>query len=302
MSRNTSIGTKMKKKSIMALRTIVLGCLISAAQSQISAAQTPGGAVAGPSSAGMAGLSYADIADLADAAPLVAQARIGNIIKLRPEQAGSVPAGHQRLFIEANVVNLIRGEGGISPLVRYLYDAPLDARGKLPKLKKASVILFARPGSRPGEIQLVAPDAQIAATPAEAERVKAILSELVANNAPPRIIGLGDAFHVAGTVAGEGETQIFLRTQNGDPVSLSIIRRPGQDPRWAVALGEIVDEAARPPQPGSLLWYRLACGLPDTLPARSVRALSPPDAEAARADYQIVLHALGPCGRTRKKG
>jgi hypothetical protein len=254
------------------------------------------------SSSQAAGLSYADIADLADAAPLVAQARIGNIIKLKPEQAGTVPAGHQRVYVEANVGNLIRGDGGISPTVRYLYDAPLDRRGKLPKLKKAQVILFARPGARPGEIQLVARDAQIAASPTELERVKAILSELVANNAPPRIIGLGDAFHVAGTIAGEGETQIFLRTENGDPVSLSILRRPGQEPRWAVALGEIVDEAARPPAQGSLLWYRLACGLPDTLPARSVRALSAPDADAARADYQIVLRALGPCGRTRSAG
>ncbi|WP_313808206.1 hypothetical protein [Sphingobium sp.] len=291
----------MKKKSTMTLRTLVLLCLISAAQSQISAAGTLTDRSATQPSERAAGLSYADIADLADAAPLVAQARIGNIIKLKPAQAGTVPAGHQRLFIEANVSNLIRGEGGISPTVRYLYDAPIDARGKLPKLKKAQVILFARAGARPGEIQLVARDAQIIASPAEIERVKAILSELVANDAPPRIIGLGDAFHVAGTIAGEGETQIFLRTENSEPVSLSILRRPGQEPRWAVALGEIVDEAARPPAPGSLLWYRLACGLPDALPARSVRALSPPDAEAARSDYQVVLRALGPCGRTRAK-
>ena len=289
----------MKKKSTMTLRKLALLCLISAAQSQISAAQAGSERTVAQPSERVAGLAYADLADLADAAPLVAQARIGNIIKLKPGQAGTVPTGYQRVYIEANVSNLIRGEGGISPTVRYLYDAPLDARGKMPKLKKAQVILFARPGARPGEIQLVARDAQIIASPAETERVKAILSELVAANAPPRIVGLGDAFHVAGTIAGEGETQIFLRTENGDPVSLSILRRPGQQPRWAVALGEIVDEAARPPAPGSLLWYRLACGLPNALPARSVRALSPQDAELARADYQLVLDALGPCGRTR---
>ncbi|WP_150290491.1 hypothetical protein [Sphingobium estronivorans] len=289
----------MKKKSTLSARKLALLCLISAVQSQISAAQTPGARTAAQLSQPAAGLSYADIADLADMAPMVAQARIGNIIKLRPEQAGTVPAGYQRVFVEANVTALIRGEGGISPTVRYLYDARLDARGKLPKLKKADVLLFARKGARPGEIQLVARDAQIAASAAELERVKAILSELVANNAPPRITGLGDAFHVAGTIAGEGETQIFLRTENGDPVSLSILRRPGQAPRWAVALGEIVDEAARPPVRGSLLWYRLACGLPPELPAQSVRALAAPDAEAARADYQVVLSALGPCGRTR---
>ncbi|AEG50515.1 hypothetical protein Sphch_2883 [Sphingobium chlorophenolicum L-1] len=289
----------MKKKSTIAARMLALLCLISAAQSQISVAQAPPGRMAAQPSERVAGLSYADIADLADGASLVAQARIGNIVKLKPEQAGTVPAGHQRVYIEANVGNLIRGEGGISPVVSYLYDAPLDARGKMPKLKKAQVILFARPGTRPGEIQLIARDAQIIASPAEIERVKAILSELVASDAPPRIVGLGDAFHVAGTIAGEGETQIFLRTENGDPVSLSVLRRPGQEARWAVALGEIVDEAARPPARGSLLWYRLACGLPDSLPARSVRALSPQDAAAARADYQVVLNALGSCGRTR---
>ena len=138
------------------------------------------------------------------------------------------------------------------------------------------------------------------ATPADIERVKTVLSALVAPDAPPRIIGLGDAFHVAGTIAGEGETQIFLRTENGDPVSLSIIRRPGQQPNWAVALGEIVDEAARAPAPGSLLWYRLSCSLPANLPAQSVRTLAVQDAESARADYQFVLNALGRCARNRK--
>ena len=282
----------MKSKSPMMLRNIAAACLILAAYPQLSAAQTQ-------MTAEHLSLSYADLADLADAAPLVATARIRSIIALPAEQAQNVPAGRKRLYVEANVTSLIRGEGGISPSVRYLYDAPLDGRGKLPKLKKAQVILFARTGARPGEIQLVARDGQIAATPPTIDRVKAILADLVANGAPPRIIQLGDAFHVAGTVAGESETQIFLRTANDEPVSLSILRRPGQEPRWAVALGEIVDEAAKPPAPGTLLWYRLACGLPPTLPSQSVRALSPADAEAARADYALVMQSLGSCGRTR---
>jgi hypothetical protein len=287
----------MTKKSATRLSRFGLACLISAASPAVFPAFAQNRQVVTQTSHGTSALSYADIVDLADKAPLVANVRIRNIILLKPEQAGTVPAGHKRLFIEADVTGLIRGEAGISPLVTYLYDAPTDTRGKVPKLKKTQVILFARPGSRPGEIQLIAPDAQIPAT--ETERVKTILSALVASNAPPRIIGLGDAFHVAGTIAGEGETQIFLRTENGDPVSLSILRRPGQAPHWAVALGEIMDEAARPPEPGSLLWYRMACSLPATLPARSVRTLSVQDAEAARADYAVVIAALGACGRTR---
>lgn len=289
----------MTMKSATRLTRFGLACLISAASPAVFPAFAQNEKVVTKPSFGPAGLSYADMVDLADKAPLVAHVRIRNIIALKPVQAGIVPSGHKRLFVEADVAGLIRGDAGISPIVTYLYDAPIDARGKIPKLKKAQVILFARPGNRPSEIQLIAPDAQIPATPAEVDRVKAVLSALVAPGAPPRIIGLGDAFHVAGTIAGEGETQIFLRTENGDPVSLSILRRPGQAPHWAVALGEIMDEAARPPEPGSLLWYRMACSLPGSLPARSVRTLSVQDAEAARADYAVVIAALGSCGRTR---
>lgn len=282
-------------KPAMLIRHLLAPCLILAANSAISSALAqPRTVIAQP-----ARLSYADLIDLADQAPMVAHVRIRNIITLKPEQAQGVPPGHKRLFVEADVTSLIRGETGISPLVTYLYDSPLDARGKIPKLKKASFLIFARPGTRPGEIQLIAPDAQLPATPVEIDRVKSALSALVAPDAPPRILGLGDAFHVAGTIAGEGETQIFLRTENGDPVSLSVLRRPGQPPRWAVALGEIVDEAARAPEPGTLLWYRLACSLPPVLPARAVRTLAVADAESARADYRLIINALGPCGRTR---
>ena len=103
-------------------------------------------------------------------------------------------------------------------------------------------------------------------------------------------------------VPGEGETQVFLQTADQRPVSLSVLRRPGEEPRWAVALSEIVDEAAGPPPRDTLLWYRLACGLPRALPPRSTAALAPGDAEIAQADYRFVLAALGPCVRRRTAG
>lgn len=287
-------------KSSTRLLKLAAACLSFAAYSADFPASALPLKMLASSSAPPAALSYSDIVDLSDAAPLVAQVRIRNIVALKPTEGGAVPAGRKRLYVEADVVGLIRGDSGVPPMVSYLYDAPVDARGKIPKYKKAQMILFARAGARLGEIQLIAPDAQIAATPEELARVKAALSALVASDAPPRILGVGDAFHVAGTIAGEGETQIFLRTQNGDPVSLSVLRRPGQPPSWAVALGEIVDEAARAPKPGTLLWYRLACALPAQLPAASTRALAPADAEAARGDYRFVMEALGSCGRTRQ--
>ena len=64
-------------------------------------------------------------------------------------------------------------------------------------------------------------------------------------------------------------------------------------------MSEIVDEAAAPPARDTLLWYRLACALPQALPARSTASLAPSDATLAQEDYRFVLDALGPCGRRR---
>ncbi|MDB5719868.1 MAG: hypothetical protein JWP15_486, partial [Alphaproteobacteria bacterium] len=76
---------------------------------------------------------------------------------------------------------------------------------------------------------------------------------------------------------------------------------PGEQPRWAVALSEIVYESAAPPNPGSLLWYRLACSLPPTLPAQSLADSDSENAAAAAADYRFVLEQLGACARTRSR-
>ena len=60
-----------------------------------------------------------------------------------------------------------------------------------------------------------------------------------------------------------------------------------------------MDEAAQRPKPESLLWYRLACGLPRTLPEAATAELEPEAAAAARADYAYVLERLGACTRSQ---
>ena len=243
--------------------------------------------------------SYADLADRALTAPVALVATISKTIRLEPARAGGVAPGHARLFVEATANSLIRGpSGGVAPSVRYLADVPLDAKGKVPKLKGQQVLLLARPvAGRPGELQLVTPDAQLPFSPEAERRVRAILTEAVRPDAPPAISRVASAFHVPGTIPGEGETQIFLATADNRPVSLNVLRRPGQEPSWSVALTEIVDEAARPPERDTLLWYRLACGLPRALPQQAIADLDATGAQAARADYRYVLEQLGPCTR-----
>ncbi|WP_409671977.1 hypothetical protein [Blastomonas sp.] len=238
---------------------------------------------------------YVTLAGLADTAPQVLRVQIKKTTVVDPARAPDVPTNMARLFVEAQVLNLIRGKAGVSESIRYLVDVPRDARGKVPKLKNAQFLLFARAGGRPGEVQLVAKNAQIPWTAETEQQVRTIVTELVAPGAPPTIRGIREALHVRGNLQGEGETQIFLATSTGDPVSISVLRRPGLAARWAVSLTEIVDEAAAPPRPGSLLWYRLACSLPAEIPARALVSDTPADNDLARRDYNFVLQQLGPC-------
>ena len=149
-------------------------------------------------------------------------------------------------------------------------------------------------GSRP-------PTRSFAYTPETAERLRAILRDSSAPGAPPQITGIGRAFHVPGSLPGESETQFFLQTADERPISLTVLRRPGEQPRWAVALSEIVDEAAEPPARDTLLWYRLACTLPARLPPDALREAGAEDGRAIQADYRVMMEGLGPCARNRTR-
>lgn len=246
-------------------------------------------------------LSYADLADLALAAPVAAHLRIRGTDRLDAVEAPDVAPGFHRFLVEAEVVALIRGAGGLAPQVSYLVDLPDDSRGHAARLRRRDevLVLAHRVPNRPAELRLAAPDAQLPYSAATADRLRAILRDASATGAPPRITGVGRAFYVPGSLPGESETQIFLQTADSRPISLSILRRPGERPRWAVALSEIVDEAAAPPVPDTLLWYRLACTLPPRLPPQSLSEASADEARAIQADYRLVMEGLGRCVRTR---
>ena len=254
---------------------------------------------AGPQIAETKPLYYADVADVVTRAPVVAIATITRTDWLKKELAVNVPPGHARLLITASVTSLLRGESGLPARIEYLLDVPLTAANRPPKMRKQKVLIAASPvSSKPAMLQLVSSRAQLPWSPDTEAKARAILAEVVAPTAPPQIIGVTSAFHVPGSLPGESETQIFLKTANGSPVSLGILRRPGEVPRWTVALGEMIDETAPAASPDTLLWYRLACFLPESLPGGAVADLSSEDALAATVDYRFVITRLGPCHRT----
>ena len=243
--------------------------------------------------------TYADIADLAEAADIVALVEVRNQTLIKPERAPGLTPGHARLLIKARTLALIAGRSAVGESLVYLADVPLLANGKVPKLKKQRFMVFADPvAGRPGELSLVGPAAQVPATPGSELLARTVIAALAAPDAPPKIGGVREAMSVAGNLAGESETQVFLDTVTGSPVSLSVVRRPGMQPQWGVSWSEIVDQSARPPARESVEWYRLACFLPRQLPGNALIQQDRGSRAQAEADYGYIIQQLGECTRT----
>ncbi|GGD58135.1 hypothetical protein [Croceicoccus mobilis] len=250
--------------------------------------------------AGDSQLTYADIADLALPSPMVVVATVKRMSKLDPERSGPVNPGYARVYVEAQTKSLLAGSSPVGAKLKYLADVKLTPKGRVPKLKGSEVVLFARPvPGKTDELQLVTPDAQVPSGDLDMVALRALLAEKLSPDAPPVVTGVRDALHTPGNLAGEGETQIFLKTEDGSPASIAVVRSPGQAPAWGLSTGELVQIDARPPRPGTLEWYRLACALPGTLPAGAQLSSDPSLRQRASADYALVVQQLGPCARSR---
>lgn len=242
--------------------------------------------------------TYADLVDLADRSDFVIRAEIRRQATVERERAPGLAPGFARLYIEARTKALLSGTSAVGESLAYLVDVPLNEKGKPERYKDREVLLFADPvPGQPGTIQLTAKKGQLDYSPELEERLRPVLTQLASSDVPPVISGIGDALAVQGTLTGESETQIFLETEDRSPVSITVLRRPGQSPVWGVSWGEIIDSAARPPQPMTLRWYRLACSLPATLPSSANLARDPDARRLAEADYGFVRRELGPCER-----
>jgi len=241
-------------------------------------------------------LPYAGIVELAQASDIVARVMVTDQAQVRAERAPGLKPGEARLYVEAETQALLSGSSGIGAAVAFLVDLPLDERGKAPRIKKEQFLVFADlVRSRPGTVQLVSADALQPATAQIEAATRRVLTQMAQGNRPPVITGIREVISVAGNLAGESETQIFLETDTGAPVSLSVIRRPSMLPRWGVSWNEIVDASASAPAPETLEWYALACHLPAAMPRGAFLQGDPQSQARAQADYRVILDSLGPC-------
>ena len=298
LSARTSIHPRERFAALAVLGAALAACLTVPVEAQVrppapASASDPAGTAAPESPAGP---SYARLVTLAEGAQIVAIAAIAEQVAVKPERAPGLAAGRVRLYLRATTESLLAGPSAIGESLAFLADRPLDDKGRAPKLKKQRFLLFGRSvAGRPGEIQLLGQGAMLPAAPELVERTRTVLRQLAEGPALPRVTGVREAISVPGNLAGESETQLFLKTEGGEPVSLTVLRRPNQEPQWGVSWTDIVDPAAKPAAPGTLAWYSLACFLPQKLPDSAFLQEDAAARDRARQDYGFVIDQLGSC-------
>ncbi len=269
-------------------RPILPICLILATIGP-AAAQAPA-PVAPVASDRLAG--FADTAELALAAPVIVRATIAKASRISGKAAPDVAPGRARLLVTVSVSNVLVAPGTMGATLQYLWDAPLDSRGRPPQAKGMEVLVFLTAPGPDGATRLVSRRGQQPWDPALADTVRAVVADQRSGTVPV-IRGVSNGFRADGTVPGESESQFFLTTADGKPATLVVQNRPGEVRRVLIARGDIIDESAERVKPGTLLWYRLACVLPPRLPA----AAGGGDPALAK-DWRDALASLGPCGKT----
>ena len=238
-----------------------------------------------------AAATYADLAALTLASPVIVRATVTKAERLSAADAPGVSAGRARLLVRAKVAAALLAPDAVPAELSYLVETPVDAKGRPPKLKDTGVLLFLRPSDRPGEYALTSARAQLADDPAAAATVRAVLAEL--RTSVPVVTGVASAFRVPGAVPREAESQFFLATADNRPISLVVLTRPEQARTVSLALGDVIDDAAAGVKRDTLLWYRLACFLPRTLP----EAIGGDDRAGLADDWGYAVASLGPCAR-----
>ena len=240
---------------------------------------------------------FTNTVELTLAAPVIVRATITKARRISAKSAPDVAPGRVRLMITAQVSNVLVAPDALGQTLQWLWDAPLDARGRPQQAKGLDILVFlaAMPAAN-GSSRLASRRAQQPWDPALADLVRATQTEQRSGTVPI-IRGVSSGFRAEGTIPGESESQFFLNSADGKPATLVVQNRPGEVRRVLVARGDIIDESAQRVLPGTLLWYRLACFLPARLPA-AIGGDDPALATALAKDWRDALTSLGPCGKT----
>ena len=240
--------------------------------------------------------SYAQLARLYLASPIVLRAQVKSEAKLSKKTLAAMeplPPQQGRLMLGVEIQSVLKAPQALPAQMSFLWQGPLDANGKLPKLRKSSRLFFLMPTGP--SVTLVEVGAAPLWSSADEETLRAIGREA----SDPVAVGLAPgALRLATVTPADGDRSSpfvhFLFETRGGSNLVAILERA--DGRWLLrTTTSDLDQDARPVPPNSLLWYHLACGLPAAPPDPVSRQASAEDAALAREAWAGMLADLGPC-------
>jgi hypothetical protein len=234
------------------------------------------------------------------ASPVVARGLIKGQSKIGKKEAATLPLlpiNQGRAMLEADLQTVLKAPDALPAKLRFLWQGPLDANGKLPNFKKQTLLLFLTTRTVNGMTGYGLTDMNSVLTwnAAEAEQLRAIA--VAAHDPAQRGLAIKSVRTTFVTVPEDANSSAFVHilfaTQSGTPLAAILENQGG---RWSLrtTLTDLDQDAVEVKQQ-SLLWYHMACGLPSQPPALVIQQPSEPEQALARQAWQAMLEQLGPC-------
>ncbi|APG62136.1 hypothetical protein LPB140_04185 [Sphingorhabdus lutea] len=252
-----------------------------------------------PLSTENSGATYVDLADIILSSPIIIDGIVTKEKKVPASQTPFLDKKLQRKLVELQLNSLIRGKNGMPATVRFVMDVRANAKGKFPKFKKQRIMVFGDNQGLPmGDLRLLRPDIFFNYDPQLDRMVRNITKEALLLDAPQKITGVQSAYHSSGTIIGTGLTEIFFATEKGQPLAILIDTDAQNGKSWSVSNEEVLGSNRPIVRQNTLLWYRLACELPQSIATDKMGGDDKDIHARIQSDYAFVRAKLGKCERT----
>jgi hypothetical protein len=240
---------------------------------------------------------YAPLARAYLAEPIVVQAIVRDTKKVPKSLQVPMKPGYARQLVEVDIIRVLKAPGLVNARITYLWEGPVDNKGKSPSFKKQMLHVFLRPLQNPDvAFQLVSVENQKPWSAANDALLRAIAQEAALPDMRSlRITGLQSAFTTESDPPFARLTQYLFETGNRDLLGITVRVRPDGTGDVIRSSQEFLGGGTRI-QANSLLWYHLACTTPADIPP-AILSDQPSAEENALVlqDYKTFKKALGPC-------
>ncbi len=244
--------------------------------------------------------AYPVVARLYLSSPVVARGLVKGQSKLGKKENAALPplpTGQGRAMLDVELQAVLKAPDALPAKLKFLWQGPLDAKNKVPSLKKQSLLLFLSTVTSSGVTGYGLTDINSVRPWSAAEEAQLRAIAAAAQDPAQRGLAIKGVRTTFVTVPEDSNSapyvHILFVTQNGAPLAAILEKPSGQ---WTLRTTVTdLDQDAQAIERQSLLWYHMACGLPAEPPAVVTEQPSEQERTLAREAWRGMLEQLGPC-------